>query len=164
MRPDAAPGGLQRLQVAIATGFGIGYAPVAPGTVGSLPGLLLYWLLYRAGGWPAVLPAVALVIGVGIWAANAAERRFQRKDPGAVIIDEVAGQLVTLIGFAPSPTMLVAGFFLFRLFDILKPFPARRLEGLPGGSGIMMDDLVAGVYANLALHGVVWLLARGGLS
>ena len=97
-----------------------------------------------------------LVVAIGIWAANQAETYFKRKDPGHVVIDEIAGQLVALLFMAPTPGRLIGGFFLFRLFDILKPYPARRLEALPGGTGIMLDDLVAGAYANVALLGIVW--------
>jgi len=146
-----------RLRLMIATSCGIGYAPIASGTFGSLPGLLLYVVLYNLGGSLAVLIALPLVVIVGIWAANAAETHFNRKDPGHVVIDEIAGQLVALVFMAPTPGRLLAAFLLFRLFDIIKPFPARRLESLPGGTGIMLDDLVAGAYANLALLALVWL-------
>jgi phosphatidylglycerophosphatase A len=96
---------------------------------------------------------VTLLTWVGIWAASRSEKVLARKDPGIVVIDEVAGQLLTflLIPIPASPWMIVTGFLLFRAFDIVKPYPARKLESLHGGLGIMLDDLVAGVYAALVV-------------
>ena len=141
-----------RLRLLIATGLGSGRVPIAPGTVGSLLALPLVALLWRAGGTSAVVTGTAIVIVLGFWSAGIAESHFGRRDPGAVVIDEIAGQMVSLLFLAPSPTSLATGFLLFRIFDILKPFPARRLESLPGASGIMADDLMAAVYANLLLQ------------
>lgn len=152
------PGAASRLQLLIATGGGFGYSPFAPGTAGSIPGVLLAWGLWHLGGSLAVLLGLAVAIPLGLWAAEAASRHFGAEDPGPVVIDEVAGQLVTLLFVTPTPLALVLGFLLFRVADVLKPFPARRLEDLPGGSGIMADDLAAGVYANLALQLTLWLL------
>ncbi len=143
---------MNKLRLLIATGLGTGYAPVASGTFGSLPGLLLVWLLWNLAGPWAVAVGLIVVVALGFWASARAEDDFGRKDPGQVVIDEVAGQMVSLLFLAPDVTNLAAGFFLFRLFDVWKPFPARRLEQLPGASGIMIDDLVAGLYANLALR------------
>ena len=154
MRPELKrPPALRlRAQLTLATVLGIGYAPVAPGTFGSLPGLLLYWALFQLGGAPAVIAALLLLIPLGIQAASAAERHFGSEDPGRVVVDELVGQLVALTFLEPTPFNLVAGFLLFRLLDIVKPFPARRLERLHGGSGIMLDDLAAGLYANVILQ------------
>jgi phosphatidylglycerophosphatase A len=91
---------------------------------------------------------------LGLWAAGRAEALFGEKDPGRVVIDEIAGQMVALLFIRPTALVLLAAFFLFRVMDVLKPWPARRLEDLPGGSGIMADDLMAGLYANLILHGL----------
>lgn len=143
-----------RLALALATGLGTGYAPVAPGTWGSLPGLALAWLLHRwSPSWGVASGAVVAAL-VGVWAAGRAARHFQTDDPRPVVVDEIAGQLVTL-AFLPcrAPT-LVAGFLLFRILDVWKPWPAGRLESLPGGSGIMADDLMAGVYGNLFLQAI----------
>ena len=148
-----------RARVLLATGFGLGYSPVIPGTVGSLPGLLLSWGLWTLGGWPLAAAGATLVAGIGFWAAEGGARHLGETDPGPVVIDEIAGQMVTLLFIAPTTTSLLVGFFLFRVFDVLKPFPARRLEALPGGSGIMADDLMAGVYANVSLHAVLPLLS-----
>ncbi len=152
---------MNKLRLLIATGLGTGYAPVASGTFGSLPGLLLVWLLWKLAGPWAVVVGLLVVVALGFWASAKAETDFGRKDPGQVVIDEVAGQMVSLLFLAPRIPILAAGFFLFRLFDVWKPFPARRLERLPGASGIMIDDLVAGLYANLALRVLLEIVPQG---
>ena len=144
------------MRLLLATGLGLGYAPFAPGTVGSLAALPLVLVVWNAGGSWAVLVAAVLVTAVGLWASGAAETRFGVKDPGPVVIDEIAGQMVSLLFLAPTLPTLVAGFALFRLFDIWKPFPVRRAESLPGASGIMADDLVAGVFSNLLIQALRW--------
>jgi phosphatidylglycerophosphatase A len=148
----------------IAIGAGAGRAPWAPGTAGSLVGLGLAWLLALAGGGIAVAAGAAALTALGLWAAGDAERSFGRTDPPCVVIDEIAGQVAALAFLEPSPWGLLAAFTLFRLFDIAKPFPARRLEALPGASGIMADDLLAGLYANLVLHGIGRWLPVAGVS
>ena len=146
----------------LATGFGTGYLPIAPGTWGSLPGLALAWGLSRlAGGWAVALGAGFLALA-GVWAAGRAEILLNEKDPGPVVVDEIAGQMVTLLFLPLGARILLIGFLLFRTLDVLKPWPANRLEDLPGGSGIMADDLLVGLYGNLILHGIalwrpVWL-------
>jgi phosphatidylglycerophosphatase A len=152
------PGAFCRL---IALGLGLGYAPLAPGTAGSVLGLVLVWPLWKIGGWPAVLAGTVVVVAVGTWAAHGTAAWLGRKDPGPVVVDEVAGQMLALLFVTPTVPALVAGFLLFRVLDIVKPFPARQAEALPGGFGIMLDDLIAGAYANLALHGLVLLFPRG---
>ena len=148
-RPDG-------LRVHIATAFGTGYVPFAPGTAGSLVALPLVWALWRWGGHGTVLAGLAAVTALGWWSAGAAEAHFGRPDPGPVVVDEVAGQMASLLFLAPTMTSLVTGFLLFRLFDIWKPFPIRRLEKLPGASGIMIDDLMAALYANLVHRVLGW--------
>lgn len=140
--------------MAIATGGGCGYAPIAPGTWGSLPGLAIAWLLASwAGGW-AVAAGAAVFAVVGIWAAGRAAELSDSKDPRHVVVDEIAGQLVTLAFVPLTPRVLILGFLLFRVLDVWKPWPADRLENLPGGSGIMADDLMAGLYGNLVLQAI----------
>jgi phosphatidylglycerophosphatase A len=141
----------------IATGLGAGYFPVAPGTAGSAVGLVLVIALRQAGldpvRWAVCLTATSgLLFVLGVWSAGKAEKVFARVDPGQVVIDEVVGQIITFIA-TPGVTWrgLIAGFILFRVFDIIKPFPARRAERFPGGWGIMLDDVVAGLYSLLAL-------------
>lgn len=142
----------------IATAGGIGYVPVAPGTAGTAVGLLLLLILRLLGGVILEIVVLALVIGLGVWAANFSERQVGSKDPGFVVIDEVAGILLTMFCLPLTVTTAVFGFFLFRLFDIFKPFPSRSAERLPGGFGIMADDLVAGLYAAVILRFLVdWL-------
>jgi phosphatidylglycerophosphatase A len=136
--------------LAIATVLGVGYVPIAPGTFGSAAGLLLWFALPSS---PLVQAAaiVALFV-IGSWSGSVAERHFGRTDPGHVVIDEVAGMLVTLFLVPVGWIGAISAFFLFRISDIIKPYPANRLEALPGGIGIMADDVMAGVYANLALR------------
>lgn len=153
-----------RAALAVASVFGLGRAPIAPGTVGSVGGVALAWGLHALAGPWGVVAGAALVTAVGVAAAGRAERILGVTDPGRVVIDEVAGQMVALFFLSPTPVALAAGFLLFRVFDILKPWPASRLEGLPGGSGIMADDLAAGLYANLILQAAfgLWPLGPGG--
>lgn len=102
---------------------------------------------------PALLVFFVVVTIAGTWAAQAAERALGRKDPGAIVIDEVAGMALSVLLLPPTPAVLLAGFLLFRLFDIVKPYPANALQRLRGGIGVMIDDLVAGLYALLMLMG-----------
>jgi len=142
---------MKRVALGLATVAGAGYFPVAPGTIGSAVGTVLYLWVRQ---WPLAQQAT-LVIGIavaGTWAAGIAEDHFGRSDPGQVVIDEVLGQLVTLFATGASVTVVVLGFFLFRALDIVKPWPARQFERFPRGFGIMADDAMAGVYGNLLLR------------
>ena len=141
---------MTRVALLLATAGGAGYAPVAPGTFGSAVGIVVY-LLTRDLGTAAQWTILAAVSVVGVWASSAAARHFGREDPGAVVIDEVAGQLMTYLLLDLSWDGIVLGFLLFRVFDIIKPWPARQLEDLHGGLGIMADDLMAGVYGWITL-------------
>lgn len=161
------------LALAIAT-CGVGYLPLAPGTWGSLLGVAIYLLIhsyslqfvnrfFASGSFarfqplPIIIAVELVVIGaiilLGTWAATRTERLLGRKDPGKVVIDEVAGQLLALLpivpGTDPGWMSIILAFALFRFFDIVKPYPARRLEGLESGLGIVADDIVAGAYAAL---------------
>ena len=144
----------------VATGLGSGYSPFAPGTAGSLVGVLLF--LPLAGlAWPVQLATTTALTLVGVLAAGRAARLVGRKDPGLVVVDEVAGQWITFLALPFTPVTALAGFLLFRVMDILKPWPARDLERLPGGFGIMADDVAAGIYAQLLLRAglAVWPVA-----
>ena len=155
-RPSARPYSSRLfIPLALATALGAGYAPVAPGTWGSAVGLLL-WFALPSTPWIQALVIVA-VVAAGVWSGGVAERHFGRSDPGQVVIDEVAGMLVTLFLNPVGWRGAIAGFLLFRAADVLKPFPARRLERLHGGLGIMADDVMAGIYANLALRVILAL-------
>jgi phosphatidylglycerophosphatase A len=147
-----------RLAVLLATFGYVGHFPIAPGTAGSAAALVLYVLLRWTGSPLVEGGVVVLLLIAGIWAGSAAERHYGREDPGYVVIDEVVGMLVTLLFIPLSWSGVLLGFFLFRLFDILKPPPARQLEHLHGGFGIMLDDVVAGLFGNLALRLVIWLV------
>lgn len=135
-----------------ATCAGAGLLPYAPGTAGSAVGVAAVVAIAHlplAQPWQSVMVgAVVVVLGaLGIAAATRAEKFFERKDPGQVVIDEVVGQMLTLAAWPAAPwPWLLAGFLLFRAFDVLKPYPARRVENAPGGWGIMLDDVVAGIY------------------
>lgn len=155
------------------TVFGLGHMRPAPGTWGSMPAAAMAWLLLLAGAgdvaYHAFLAAAALIsCGACVWFGRYAEQRFNRKDPSQVVADECAGQSIALAllpslaaGDPVRATALVAGaFLLFRLMDIVKPFPAGRLQRLPAGWGILVDDLVAGLYALIALQAVASLALR----
>src|SRR5262245_33061791 len=157
---DLAGAPLFDLRVRIATLFGAGRFPVAPGTVGSALTLPFAAGLAWVSPW-ALLAGAAASIPLAIWSAEAAERRFGVKDPSAVVVDEAAGQLAALAFVPLDLRTYVAGFLLFRLFDVVKPYPARRLERLSGGAGIVLDDVAAGVYANAALQLLLRLVGGG---
>ena len=149
---------LRRLGVFIATCAHVGYAPVAPGTFGSAVGLVVYYLVRRQGSTAVELGAIALILVVGLWSATEAEHHFGGIDPGPVVIDEVIGMLITLALHPVNVAGAIVGFFIFRVLDVVKPWPARRLELLPGGFGVVLDDVMAGVYGNLLMWGLVRLL------
>lgn len=146
-----------RIGLALASVGYTGFAPVAPGTVGSAVTLPLWWLL-RGAEQPWLEPlCLAVVVVAGAWSARVAERELQSEDPGPVVIDEVAGMLVTLLWMPLTWQVALAGFLAFRVFDIAKPYPVNRLERLPRGWGVMADDLMAGVYAWCVLRALLWV-------
>ena len=130
--------------------LGVGYSPVLPGTLGSLVGMLLYFCVASSVTWYAV--AFVVLSGIGILASRAILKLTAEKDPSWIVIDEAIGILVTFFGIAPRISILVIGFALFRFLDSTKVFPLDRLEHLPGEWGVLLDDVGAGLYANLALH------------
>jgi len=146
------------IATAIATGFGSGYSPVAPGTAGSLVGLALFWAVHHLP-LAGQVAATAVAFALGVVSASRVARRLGLEDPGLVVADEVAGMWITLLGLPLTGVTAAAGFVLFRILDVFKPYPARDLERLPGGWGIMCDDVMAGIYANLLLR--AGLLAWG---
>ena len=149
---------MTRLAVFVATVGYCGYFPVAPGTVGSAAGLIVYLFVWWAHSRPIEAALIALVFLAGAWAGTYAERYFGGIDPGPVVIDEVLGMLITLAFIPVGWSGALAGFFLFRVFDVMKPYPADRLERLHGGLGVMADDAMAAVYANISLRLLIWLL------
>lgn len=149
-----------RVAYLVATGLGAGLSRFAPGTIGALEGVAIYLatILLRLGNVEHLVLLVALdvlVFALGVWASERLCRMLGVKDPSRAVVDEISGQLIALtpLAFAHSWRGVVAGFALFRLFDIFKPFPIRKLERLRGGYGVMMDDVLAGVYA----AAIVWL-------
>lgn len=141
----------------MATGGCAGYLPGAPGTYGTLVAIPLCYLVSRLGQVQAIL-FVVLFLGLAVWVSHEAEKLFEKRDPGSIVIDEMGGLLVTLLLIPWSYVNLVIGFLVFRVLDIAKPFPIRRLESrLPGGWGIVGDDVLAGIIANLILRVVTRL-------
>ena len=141
----------------IATGCYSGYLPKAPGTWGSLVGLALFSLLHTLS-LEVYLAVVTGIFIIGTFAAGEAEKIMDRKDPGLVVIDEIVGMLITMIAIPATPLAMTLGFILFRIFDIWKPFPIRLIDQrFHGGLGIMLDDVVAGIYSLAAMHLLGWL-------
>lgn len=144
---------------AIATWFGAGLVPIAPGTAGSLAAIGIAYVLAERAGWHPIHFAVlsAALIPVAIWAADVTAKTEGKEDPGLVVVDEVLGQWLTMAGASSlNWRSWTAGFLLFRMFDIWKPAPVRQLEALPGGTGIVADDMMAGAYGALVLFLMGW--------
>lgn len=142
----------------ISTGLGIGYFPIAPGTMGALAILILYWIMPPISTLELLIIIFVLTI-VGIYSATLTEEEVKQKlgsekgvDPKIVIIDEIIGMLITLVAIPKTTKYVIAAFLLFRVFDIVKPYPIRKIEKLPTGWGIVFDDVMAGIYANLLLQ------------
>ncbi|MFM8270091.1 MAG: phosphatidylglycerophosphatase A [Pseudomonadota bacterium] len=140
------------MAIFIASGGFVGYFPIAPGTAGSLAALILIWYL-RSFSWIVLLfTAVALLV-MGIWAAGETCQILKKKDASQVVMDEIVGMMITVIGLPLTPYWLLVGFFVFRILDIVKPSPAKYFdEKVAGGLGVMMDDVVAGIYGNIILQ------------
>jgi len=136
----------------LATGFGVGYSPVAPGTAGTLVAIPIYYFLSDI---PSPLYEITLMgfFFLSVWISENAEAFFGKKDDPRIVIDEVMGFLITMLWLPKTILFIILGFFLFRFFDILKPFPIRQWERkLKGGIGVVLDDVMAGIYANIILH------------
>jgi phosphatidylglycerophosphatase A len=143
---------MNRLFLVIATGFGIGYSPIAPGTLGTLVAIPIYYFLSEI---PSPIYEITLIASffLSVWLSANAETYYNKKDDQRIVIDEVMGFLITMLWIPKTAHFIIIGFFLFRFFDILKPFPIRRMERkLKGGFGVVLDDVLAGVYANIILH------------
>ncbi len=150
---------MDRLAAVLASWFGSGYCPVAPGTAGSLAAAAAAYAAGQLWGWP---PIVFLALGAafllpGVWASARMEECAGKADPQTVVVDEVVGQWIGLAGVSSLEwKQVLAAFLLFRLFDIVKPFPAARLEAVPGGWGVMLDDVMAGAYTALVMVLLGW--------
>jgi len=149
---------LRRIGVFIATCAYVGYAPVAPGTFGSAIGLAVFYVVRQQRSTTVEVAAIVALAAVGLWSATEAEHHFGGIDPGPVVIDEVVGMLITLAFIPVNMAGAIVAFLIFRFLDVVKPWPARRLEQLPGGFGVVLDDMMAGVYGNVMMWGLVSLL------
>jgi len=150
-----------RLAVAFASFGYVGFAPAAPGTVGAAAAIPFFLLLRRADSAWLEIAVCAAIVAAGAWSARLTEAALGVEDPGPVVIDEVVGMFVSLLFLPATWPVIAAAFLAFRVFDIVKPWPAGRLEHVPGGWGVMADDVMAGVYANLAVQ--LLIRARPGL-
>jgi len=145
-----------RVAYALATGLGAGFTPIAPGTAGALEGVAIYLAIHALSASLFVLAVINVILfAIGVWASNRTCEMTGVKDPRLIVIDEVSGQLISLTPLVLlrsfSITAVVIGFLFFRLFDIFKPYPIRKLERLHGGLGVMADDALAGIYAAVLL-------------
>jgi len=140
----------------IATGCFTGYIPVAPGTAGSLFAVVLYWIIPESSS-PFFLIVVFSLFLLGVWSASQIEQQTQVKDNQIIVIDEIVGMFITVLFFGKDIKWLAIAFIIFRLFDIIKPFPSKKVERLPTGWGVMLDDIVAGLYAAATLRILVYL-------
>ncbi len=147
-----------RLAKMIATFFYVGYLPFIPGTFGSAAGLALF--LFFKPGPVAQCVFLAVFLFLGFYFSGQAEKLFKIKDPKYIVIDEVTGMFLTLLFVPLDFKLLCIGFLLFRILDTVKPYPADRLQNLPGSAGIMFDDIVAGIYANVILQVLSRMLLR----
>ena len=154
---------VHRVGVLIATCGYIGYAPIAPGTFGSAVGLAVFAGVRSTASPGIELAAIAVIFALGVWSGNVAERHFGGIDPGPVVIDEVFGMLITLALLPVNTTGAIVGFFVFRVLDVVKPWPSAGFEKLPGGLGVMADDGMAAIYGNLVMRGLIWAAPAGWL-
>jgi phosphatidylglycerophosphatase A len=152
-----------RFALFISTFGYLGYAPVAPGTFGSAAGLVVFYVVRSTGSTAVEISAIAALFALGVWAGTIAEHHFGGVDPGPVVLDEVVGMLITLFLLPVNGTGAFVAFLVFRVLDVVKPFPSARFEALPGGLGVMADDGMAAVYGNLAMRGLI-ALAPGWLT
>jgi len=146
--------------VLIATGFGAGYSPIASGTVGSLWGVALAWCINSRLGTVGQVAASVVLVLLAIPVCDVAEKYFQKKDDGRIVADEFLTFPISLIGLSPTPLVLVIAFLTNRFFDIVKPPPARGLQKLTGGIGVVIDDVFAALYSLAANHAIVWMLGK----
>ena len=152
-----------RLGLFVATCGYLGYVPIAPGTFGSAAGLIVFAAVRWSGSPVMEIALILFLLAIGVWSGNVAEK-YLGVDPAPVILDEVVGMLITLALIPVNLPGAIAGFLLFRLFDVIKPWPANRFEALPGGLGVMADDAMAAVYGNLVMRLLVAVAPAGWLS
>jgi phosphatidylglycerophosphatase A len=151
---------MRRFAVLVCSFGYVGFFPIAPGTAGSAAGLIVYLALRRLGVTYLELPLVVALFALGVWLGAETEKVLGSIDPGPVVIDEAMGMLLTLALIPVNWIGMTLGFLAFRALDVIKPFPAQRLERLPGGLGMMADDAMAAVYANLLLHATYYFAPK----
>jgi phosphatidylglycerophosphatase A len=154
---------MTRLGLFIATCGYIGYVPIAPGTFGSAAGLVVFLAVRSTGSVAVELAAIAVLFAVGIWSGTVAEHHFGGVDPAPIVLDEVVGMLITLALLPVTAIGAFVGFLVFRVLDVVKPWPSAGFEKLPGGLGVMADDGMAAVYGNLIMRGLIALAPAGWL-
>lgn len=155
---------MRRLGVFIATFGYIGYAPIAPGTFGSAAGLAVFYAVRASGSTVVELATIVILFVIGIWSGTEAEHHFGGIDPGPVVLDEVVGMLITLALIPVNAAGAVVGFLVFRVLDVVKPWPSAQMEGLPGGLGVMADDGMAAIYGNVIMQVLVRVVPAGWLT
>jgi len=155
---------MRRLGLFIATCGYIGYVPIAPGTFGSAVGLVAYALVRSADSHVVEAMTIVALFLIGVWSGTEAEHHFGGIDPAPVVMDEVVGMLITLAFLPVNWTGALVGFLVFRLLDVIKPWPAGRFEQLPGGLGVMADDGMAALYGNLVMRGLMLAVPAGWLA
>ena len=149
---------MRRLGLFVATCGYLGYVPVAPGTFGSALGLVVFFAVRSAGSVALEIAVILLVFVIGLWCGTIAEHHFGGIDPGPVVLDEVLGMLITLALLPVNTAGAIVGFIVFRVLDVLKPWPSAQFERLPGGLGVMADDAMAAIYGNLLMRGLIALM------
>jgi len=152
---------LGRTALLLSSWFCVGLMPIAPGTFGTLAAIPVVFVTHYFGTFFGAL-FILILVALAFWASDLGRKRLGKNDPSEVVIDEVVGFLVTMFLLPLSWLSLTLGFILFRIFDIIKPFPIRRLEKIKGGFGIVLDDLLAGIYANICLRILLFILRAGG--
>jgi phosphatidylglycerophosphatase A len=155
---------MRRVAVFVATCGYLGYVPIAPGTFGSAAGVAVFYAVRSSGSLGVELAVIAALFAIGIWSSTQAEHHFGGVDPGPIVIDEVVGMLVTLALLPVNATGVLIGFLLFRVLDVIKPWPSAGFERLPGGLGVMADDGMAAIYGNLIMRGLLWVAPAGWLA
>lgn len=148
---------IKKFKYIIATGFGIGFSPLIPGTAGSIAALFLF--IFIPANDFIWLTISIMMFFLGIWVSGEVEKN-EGKDPQIVVIDEFVGQWIALLFLPRILWIFISGFVIFRILDIIKPFPAADFEDIEGGSGIMLDDVIAGIYTNIALHLIMLFISK----
>jgi phosphatidylglycerophosphatase A len=155
---------VHRLGLLVATCGYLGYVPLAPGTFGSAAGLAAFYAVRASGSAGVELATIAVLFAIGIWSGTVAEHHFGGIDPAPVVLDEVVGMLITLALLPVNASGAIVGFLVFRILDVVKPWPSARFEKLPGGLGVMADDGMAAVYGNLVMRGLIAVAPAGWIA